>query len=256
LQSAIYLGYTGIVCDTLARYSKNLLDKLDLTRTGYTYMAALWQKWDILTILVLEGFACDTEPCLSAAEQGQLQLLQFLRAHGAPWNYLVTNRASKNNHIEVLKWAIQNGASYNGDVYANIAFNGDLETLKQMHQEHPNDEMRLAWVPLAYNQAAFGGHLDILEWLRQTFGPIWDDHIYLFAAHSNQVKILEWLIRSSPVIPNYTQLSSQISWHAAVTGSLDSLKWLRSHGVPMDIQDCIRFTKYENVIEWLQSLRP
>ena len=46
--------------------------------------------------------------CASAAQYGQLCILQFLKEKGCPWDVLCTYNAFYHNHIDVLVWAIQN----------------------------------------------------------------------------------------------------------------------------------------------------
>jgi hypothetical protein len=48
--------------------------------------------------------------CAWAADGGHLEVLQWARANGAPWNKLTCAAAAGGGHLEVLQWARANGA--------------------------------------------------------------------------------------------------------------------------------------------------
>ena len=48
----------------------------------------------------------------------------------APWNEDVCAYAAKGGHLDVLKWARENGCPWNEQVCINAATNGHLEILK------------------------------------------------------------------------------------------------------------------------------
>merc|ERR1719174_1026439 len=65
--------------------------------------------------------------------RGRLRILQWLRAHGCPWDDGTCNVAVLNGQLETLRWAHENGCEWS----AQTCF-----------------------------YAAYGGHLEILQWLR------------------------------------------------------------------------------------------
>ena len=44
-----------------------------------------------------------------AARNGYLEVLQWARAHGCPWDEMVCKEAAANGHREVLEWARAQG---------------------------------------------------------------------------------------------------------------------------------------------------
>ena len=50
--------------------------------------------------------------CSSAAESGHLEILQWLRAEGCPWNGGTCYYMVDQGHAEVLRWARENGAPW------------------------------------------------------------------------------------------------------------------------------------------------
>jgi hypothetical protein len=51
--------------------------------------------------------------CAAAAEGGYLEVLQWLREKGCPWDALTCARAARNDHLHVLQWARQNSCPWN-----------------------------------------------------------------------------------------------------------------------------------------------
>ena len=49
---------------------------------------------------------------MDAAMSGNLELVQWLRAEGCPWDHLVCDFAVDTGHVEVLRWAHQNGCPW------------------------------------------------------------------------------------------------------------------------------------------------
>ena len=54
--------------------------------------------------------------CMFAARSGQLEVLQWARANGCPWDRWTCTAAAKGGHLEVLQWARANGCPWDEDV--------------------------------------------------------------------------------------------------------------------------------------------
>ena len=48
----------------------------------------------------------------NAAMSGNLELIQWLRGEGCPWDYLTCFNAVNKGHVEVLRWARENGCPW------------------------------------------------------------------------------------------------------------------------------------------------
>ena len=78
--------------------------------------------------------------CARMALNGNLELLQFLRAKGCPWVWYseddgeilegAVDNAAKNGHLECLRYAHENGCPWDGWTCSKAAENGHLECLK------------------------------------------------------------------------------------------------------------------------------
>jgi hypothetical protein len=51
--------------------------------------------------------------CAFAARFNHIEILQWARANGAPWDEMTPLFAAKNRHREILEWALDNGAPGN-----------------------------------------------------------------------------------------------------------------------------------------------
>jgi ankyrin repeat protein len=114
------------------------------------------------------------------------------------------------------------------------------------------------WSTEACEEAARGGHLEIVRLLRESGCP-WDVHtICEQAAESGSVEVLQYLVQQGCILTSevtcaaadegYTQLckflrGEQCPWDAiacrsaALNGHVDTLRWLREHGAPFDTQE-------------------
>jgi hypothetical protein len=64
--------------------------------------------------------------CSYAAKRGHLEVLQWARANGCPWDEETCTFAAKKGHNEVLQWAIENGCPeplhYSSDVSSEYEY--------------------------------------------------------------------------------------------------------------------------------------
>ena len=96
-----------------------------------------------------------------ALRYGNLEILQWTRAKGCPWNGRTScAKAANYGHVEVLQWLRANGCPWNEESTCN--------------------------------EAASGGHLGVLQWLRNSGCP-WDESTCAGAAGNGQLEVLQWL---------------------------------------------------------------
>jgi hypothetical protein len=205
----------------------------ELQRAGYpkrttryfkTYSLVTWARapWDKMT-----PAGCD------------LKTLQWLRARDCPWNYVVCISAAERNDIEVLKWAIENGAPCDASCYEcavsvealdvlwerlgkpkvscampNAARRGDIAVMEWLTQKgFPRRDEECC------SSAAAGGHLEALKWLRGVLKARWNNRTFALAAQYGHLHVLQWCAEKkapySPLVYNY----------AAQNGHLHVLQW-------------------------------
>jgi len=50
--------------------------------------------------------------CAKTAENGNLNILKWVRENGCPWNSSTCIKAASGGHLEILKWAHENGCPW------------------------------------------------------------------------------------------------------------------------------------------------
>eukprot|EP00611_Tribonema_gayanum_P006610 TRINITY_DN1588_c0_g3_i1.p1 TRINITY_DN1588_c0_g3~~TRINITY_DN1588_c0_g3_i1.p1 ORF type:complete len:113 (+),score=11.93 TRINITY_DN1588_c0_g3_i1:53-391(+) len=59
---------------------------------------------------------------MCAGRAGDLDILQWLRAQGCPWDGRICAEAVVNGHLELLQWARANGCPWNGENLMTLDF--------------------------------------------------------------------------------------------------------------------------------------
>ena len=54
--------------------------------------------------------------------RGHLEILKWARENGCPWNEDTYSSAAKNGHLEVLKWLRENRCPWDKDTLYNLIF--------------------------------------------------------------------------------------------------------------------------------------
>ncbi len=158
--------------------SKNKLTIEDWVRYGSFHIIKLLQK--------------NIELSSQLAKYGHLEMLQWVRANGCPWDENTCGFAARSGYLNILKWLRANG--------------------------YPWDEATCAI-------AAMGGHLDVLKWARKNGCP-WDKNTSLLAALGGYLKILIWAKANGCPWDEWT------CSYAASSGYLNVLEWVRNSGCP------------------------
>ena len=68
--------------------------------------------------------------CLLAAGRGYLNVLQWARANGCPWDSTICCSAAGMGHFDVLQWARANGCPWDENTCTFAAEKGRLEILQ------------------------------------------------------------------------------------------------------------------------------
>ena len=104
-------------------------------RYGYNMakVAARYGQAELVKWLFGEGgFAMDERVMSGAAGGGNLELVQFLRGEGCPWDWWTCYRAVDYGHVEVLRWARENGCPWDAearDLAAELGYTDNLGNL-------------------------------------------------------------------------------------------------------------------------------
>jgi hypothetical protein len=135
------------------------------------------------------------------------------------------------------------------DIADMAAWGGHLDLLKWLRAE----EGRCSWTPSICASAAEQGHLHVLKWLRSQSPPCpWDEDTCNAAASRGRVEVLQWLRAQDPPCP----WTSNACVRAAGGGHLVVLQWLRAQNppCPWHVETC-GFAADEGHLEVLQWMR-
>lgn len=133
----------------------------------------------------LRGHGCpwNEHTCAAAARAGSLETLRYARQEGCAWDArtiagvlsMLGGEYEHAGHREVLRWALDQGCPVDQKATIEAACIGDIDLLTMLvGVEVPLTAMCCA-------AAAWGGHLDCLQWLRAR-GCAWDESTWLAAA--------------------------------------------------------------------------
>lgn len=191
--------------------------------------------------------------CAMAAAGGHLVTLQWLRTNGCPWDRLVCTNAASGGHLAVLQWARANGCSWNAEgCLSSAAKHGHLHIIRWMHttghswtqrkeetslpsEVSGDGESKPTWPSVipdrwgmeAMEQAARGGHLHVMQWMRANGCP-WDARVCQMAALGGHLNVLEWACE------NGCQWGSWACVNAIQGGHLHVIEWAHTNGYPLD----------------------
>ena len=112
--------------------------------------------------------------CARMAENGNLELLQFLRGKGCPWDEETCSYAALNGHFECLKYAHENGCPWDEKTFRNAAENGHLECLKYARENGCSWGGLRRWHDDTCSKAALNGHLECLKYAHENGCP-WNE---------------------------------------------------------------------------------
>ena len=139
---------------------------------------------------------------------------------------------------------------------ADAAGRGQLEAIKEMRRSKArgtDESSRARWSVEAVEQAAKGGHLEVVQWLRQNGCP-WSSRTCYRVAERGHLDILKWARSQGPPCPWDLWTCT---W-AAKEGHLDVLKWARSQDppCPWDRDNCREkalVNGHPHIVDWIDQ---
>ncbi|KAL6076337.1 Ankyrin repeat domain-containing protein [Balamuthia mandrillaris] len=122
-----------------------------------------------------QGLHLGTEVCANAAFTGNLEMVQWAREQGCPWDETTCRLAARGGHLAVLEWARDRGCPWDEFTCKEAAGRGHLEVLKWARAKG------CPWDEDTCTNAARGGHWEVLKWARENGCP-WDPYVCAQAA--------------------------------------------------------------------------
>ena len=108
---------------------------------------------------------------------------------------MVTQCAARNDHLEMLQWAITNGAVWTDKIAEICAANGSRSGSSQEDRSVSDSD----------NSRGTGkgaGGLTMLQWARAQVPPVpWNAQVCSIAAGNGDLRMLQWLRSQNPPCP-------------------------------------------------------
>ena len=174
----------------------------------------------------IEKLNTNTE-CRRAAELGWLSTLKNRLRRGILDKPSVCKSAAKFGHLEIVKWARENGCPWEearctgGEAGAGLSVPGPrINYLEKINRI----KYTCAW-------AARRGHLEVLKWVRENGCP-WDEKTCSWAAKGGHLATLKWARE------NGCPWDEETCANLAEGGHLETLKWAHENDCPWDDRTC------------------
>ena len=183
--------------------------------------------------------------CVSAAKNGCILALQYLRDVKCLWCSQTCSIAARNGHLNVLQWCCERDCPWDRWTCDNAAHSGHLEILKWCQ------ENGCPWsAQVMCQNAARSGNVDVLKFCREHGCP-WNESTCAAAAEYDHIHIIKWC-RANDCPWN---ASARTCSSAARNGHLQVLQWARENGCPWDAETYV-FAKqfgYPHISLWAQE---
>ena len=157
-------------------------NKLELLKWAREEKKCDWDEWTIN----------------KAAEQGNLEMVQYCVANECPMDEIACGNAAENGHLECLKYLHEEAkAPWDSRPAEYVARNGQLHILEYL-VERKYDKYN----ELACEWAAMYGHLDCLKYLHETAKAPWN-YLAVRGAHkNNHAECLQYLLDNNCPLPS------------------------------------------------------
>ena len=172
-----------------------------------------------------QGCPWGTSTCSEASAAGQLETLKWLRHNGCPWESDTFWKAAKQGNLEVMKWCWDSGfyrMRLGPVTCAAAASSGHLHVLKWAVAHG------IPWTLNASRGAAVAGKLEVLRFATEQGFPVMDASVTSSAADGGHLRVLQWLR------DNNCPWDSTTTSKAAAKGRMEVLRWARDNGCPWD----------------------
>ncbi|MBL4898350.1 MAG: hypothetical protein JKX76_01755 [Colwellia sp.] len=174
------------------------------------------------------------------------------------------NYAASNNHVNILKWGINQNppivphwtainANNMENGLLNIAFLYYKRKLLNLDDDNNNDfSLKIQ------SQSAKENRLDILKWFFK-YDKLVYDYVLNIAGENGHLRILKWITTNLPKNPSYPSVfDNEYIYIAAMKGYLNILKWgikydanlLGDDNAMIDIMNSAFVNEYHDILEW------
>ncbi|KAL6049491.1 Ankyrin repeat-containing domain [Balamuthia mandrillaris] len=184
----------------------------------------------------------------AAASAGRLDVLRWLHGQGfALSDETACVSAAKQGHLDALKWLHVHGCPWGTDTCEAAAFGGRLDVLDWLLATKPG-----AWRNVAISELVMGqANAEALQWLCDkgllTLERL--QHLGSAAARVGNLEALKWGTMHGCL------KQSSATWWAATRGDVEMLQWTHANGYPWDANtcSCAAMAGHLEVLKWLRE---
>lgn len=179
-----------------------------------------------------------------ASKLGNIKELMIARNNGGEWSAITIALASAHGHINIVKYLIEKGCTYDIESIRGAANGGYIEILTYLFSK-----TRLQPDNSIFECAVRYGQVDVVKLLRDKWPKICpeDYKINVLAVKSGKLEMVKYL-RSI----NYPWSDAAMSV-ACTLGYFDIAKWLNNNGIKFPMNVCSLVAKSDNLgfYQWL-----
>ncbi len=132
--------------------------------------------------------------CANLVLFGNLEDLIWATEHSCPLSLACMENAARHNYRNIVVWLREHGCAWDGSVTAAAAEGGHLEMLEMLREQNPDD--RCPWDTRCCNRAAQNGNIQMLKWLRDPTKAsgvcAWGNSVCYDAIFSGNVELAKW----------------------------------------------------------------
>lgn len=178
--------------------------------------------------------------CSHAAKNGHLEVLRYALREGAPfakcdyWAALCGRRA-------VLEGLREDGVSFDAETCSGAASHGDIALLKWLR------DVGTPWDYRTTSCAADRGHFELFKWAVERGAPM-DNRVAFFSAEHGRLDILKMALERGAEWPAWAAPA------AAREDHLDVLQYVHGEGLTLDPEECWRASPRDSdTRRWLRA---
>jgi len=168
--------------------------------------------------------------CKAAAKDNAINVIIWAREQGYPWDTRTYIAAAVAGNREIVQWLKANGCPTEPAMYGMVASAGKMEMLEWLADLHKDDE-NLQMGSCVYYGAMLGGHFDIVKRIRE-MGMPWSEDAGDKAVINGSLEVLEWMYADGCVF------TPEAIKNTVYKGRIDVCRWLVSIGIAVPDELC------------------
>lgn len=171
---------------------------------------------------------------LLIAKDGNVECLKYAHENGCSWDHLTCTYAAFHGHLDCLKYAHEHGCPWTTSTSfaagQNAAHTNNMECLRYVH------EHGCPWDELVASTLAGKGNLEALKYVHEHGCP-WSEWACIMAVESGRLECLRYLHEQG------CPWSEKTTYEAVDNGAYDCLVYAHEHGCSWDISHLKRVAK-------------